>query len=96
MIRHSALFLLKHPTGSDEEASFLGALAELQTIPGVDAFEIRRETSPKNPYSFAVSIRFAGQAAYDAYNAHELHVRFVETRWVPEVAEFLEHDTAPL
>ena len=96
MIRHSALFLLTHPTGSDEEASFLAALAGLRSIPGVEDFAISRETSPKNPYSFAVSMRFADQAAYDAYNAHELHVRFVETRWVPEVAEFLEHDTAPL
>ena len=41
-------------------------------------------------------MRFADQAAYDAYNVHPRHVAFVETRWIPEVAEFMEHDTVVL
>ncbi|MEO8530670.1 MAG: Dabb family protein, partial [Deltaproteobacteria bacterium] len=86
MIRHSALFHLKHATGSVEETSFLAALAALEAIPGVQSFEIAREVSPKNPYDYAVSMTFADQTAYDAYNTHPNHVAFVETRWIPEVA----------
>ena len=96
MIRHAALFRLRHRSGSPEEAHFLAALAALASIPGVEDFEIARETSPKNDFAHAVSMRFADQAAYDAYNDHPRHVAFVRDRWVPEVAAFMEHDTVPL
>jgi heme-degrading monooxygenase HmoA len=96
MIRHSAIFRLKHPDGSPEEVSFLAALLALKAIPGVADFHITREISPKNPFRFAVAMRFADQAAYDAYNLHPAHVAFVRDRWVPEVAEFMEHDTVAL
>ncbi len=95
-IRHAALFRLKHAPDSPEEASFLAALSGLAAIPGVEGFEIAREVSPKNPFAFAVSMRFADQAAYDAYNSHPAHVAFVQGRWLPEVAEFMEHDTVAL
>jgi Stress responsive A/B Barrel Domain len=96
MIRHAALFRLHHAEGSVAETDFLDALAELGSIPTVRAFQISRETSLKNPYHFAVSMKFADQAEYDAYNIHPLHVAFVQTRWIPEVAEFMEHDTVAL
>jgi len=96
MIRHSAIFRLKHPVGSAAETSFLKALAALEVIPGVQDFQIWRETSPKNAFAFAVSMNFADQAAYEAYNTHPAHVDFVETRWIPEVADFMEHDTIAL
>ncbi len=96
MIRHAALFRLIHGAGSAEEAAFLQALAGLRAIPGVGDFEIAREVSPKNGFDFAVSMRFAGLAEYADYNAHPAHVAFVEGRWVPEVAEFMEHDTVAL
>ncbi len=96
MIRHAAIFRLKHPDGSEAEADFLQALASLKSIPGVGEFHISREVSPKNPFRFAVSMTFADQKAYDAYNLHPDHVAFVRDRWVPEVAEFMEHDTVAL
>lgn len=96
MIRHAALFRLKHPAGSAAEADFLQALAALQSIPGVQAFEIARETSPKNDYAFAVSMHFADRATYQHYNDHPQHVAFVHDRWLPEVAAFMEHDTEAL
>ena len=40
-------------------------------------------------------MEFADQASYTAYNEHPEHVRFVEQRWLPEVADFLEIDYAP-
>lgn len=41
-------------------------------------------------------MQFADQAAYDAYNSHPVHVAFVEGRWMPEVEEFMEHNTVAL
>lgn len=96
MIRHTVVFRLKHPPGSQEEAAFLDAANGLAAIPGVGRFERLREVSPKNGFAFGLSMEFADQAAYDAYNSHPDHVAFVRDRWIPEVAEFLEVDYAPL
>ena len=96
MIRHAAIFKLKHARGSAEEKSVLAALSALRVIPGVENFEIGRETSPKNDFDYAVSMSFADQAAYDGYNNHPDHVGFVEGRWKPEVAAFMEHDTVKI
>ena len=94
-IRHTVVFALRHAAGSDEEADFLAAVEELSAIPGVEAFEVLREVSPKNGYRFGISMEFADQSAYTAYNGHPAHVAFVEQRWLPEVAAFLEVDYAP-
>ena len=96
MIRHAALFRLNDAAGSPGEASFLRALSGLASIPGVSAFEIAREVSPKNGFDFAVSMQFADQAGYDAYNRHPDHVGFVDGHWIPNVAAFMEHDTVAL
>jgi hypothetical protein len=91
-IRHTVAFTLAHPEGSTAEADFLAAAAALATIPGVEAFQILRETSPKNAYRFGISMEFAASTAYAAYNEHPDHVRFVNERWLAEVADFLEID----
>jgi hypothetical protein len=39
-------------------------------------------------------MEFADRAAYESYNAHPDHVRFVEERWDAEVLDFLEIDYA--
>ena len=96
MIRHAALFRLKESKGTAGEASFLAALSTLRAIAGVQDFRIDREISPKNPFDYAVSMIFADQAAYNGYNDHPDHVAFVQNRWIPEVAEFMEHDTVAL
>jgi hypothetical protein len=96
MIRHTVVFKLKHASGSEKEAAFLKAADVLGRIPGVDRFEKLRQVSPKNGYAFGFSMEFANKAAYDGYNAHPDHVAFVRDRWVPEVADFMEIDYAPL
>lgn len=93
-IRHMAVFTLIHPTGSAGEEGFLEAIRELAGIPGVEKFECVREISPKNTYQFAVSMEFAGNKEYEAYNVHPAHVSFVENRWKKEVKEFIEIDFA--
>lgn len=96
MIRHTVVFTLKHAHGSLQEKSFLRDAKVLETIPGVTKFEQLRQVSKKNDYAFGFSMEFADQAAYDAYNAHPTHVKFVEERWKREVAKFLEIDYQPL
>ena len=91
-VRHTVVFTLSHPQGSAAEADFLAAAARLSAIPGVEQFEILRESSPKNDYRFGISMEFAGRAAYEAYNVHPDHVAFVQGRWIPEVSDFLEID----
>jgi heme-degrading monooxygenase HmoA len=91
-IRHTVVFRLSHPEGSPAEAAFLAAAQGLSAIAGVEAFEILRETSPKNDYRFGISMEFADDAAYQAYNEHPEHVAFVQECWLPEVSEFLEID----
>jgi hypothetical protein len=95
-IRHSVAFRLKHPEGSPEEADFLAANQALVSIPGVEAFELMREVSPKNDFRFYLSMEFADRAAYDAYSAHPDHVSFVSDRWDNEVADFMEIDSEAL
>jgi hypothetical protein len=93
-IRHTVAFTLAHPAGSGEESDFLQAAEQLATIPGVEAFELLAEVSPKNDYRFGISMEFADQAAYERYNEHPDHVRFVQERWLVEVTDFLEIDYA--
>jgi heme-degrading monooxygenase HmoA len=95
-IRHTVSFTLRHPSGSDAERDFLAAAGKLSEIPGVESFDILAEVSPKNEFRFGISMEFADAAAYEAYNQHPDHVRFVEERWLSEVEDFLEIDYAAL
>jgi Stress responsive A/B Barrel Domain len=51
-----------------------------------------REVSPKNDFRFGISMEFANRGAYEQYNEHPDHVRFVQERWLAEVDDFLEID----
>jgi hypothetical protein len=93
-VRHTVAFTLVHEDGSAEERDFLEAAENLATIPGVEAFELLAEVSPKNGYSFGISMEFADRSAYDRYNEHPDHIRFVQQRWLAEVSDFLELDYA--
>jgi Stress responsive A/B Barrel Domain len=95
-IRHSVVFRLTHPERSQAEADFLAAITALAAIDGVEEFELMREVSPNNGYGFGLTMEFADQPAYEAYNAHPDHVGFVSSRWTSEVADFLEIDTVAL
>ena len=81
-----------HGGGSASERDFLEAAERLATIPGVEAFELLAEVSPKNGYRYGISMEFADRSAYERYNEHPDHVRFVQERWLCEVSDFLELD----
>ena len=92
-IRHQVVFTLKHAAGSEPEADFFAAILALEAIPGVEAFELMREVSPKNAFAYALTMEFADRAAYEAYNEHPEHAGFVANRWDAEVTDFLEIDS---
>ena len=95
MIRHTVVFKLKHPAGSQPELEFLRSAQKLLEIPKVRNFECLRQISEKNGYDFGLSMEFESSDEYEFYNTHPLHVEFVQTRWIPEVTEFMEIDFEP-
>ncbi|MBK8094332.1 MAG: Dabb family protein [Verrucomicrobiaceae bacterium] len=95
MIRHTVVFRLKHAPGSDAERDFLHAACLLAAIPGVQRFECLRQVSPKNAFTFGLSMEFADAAAYSGYSDHPEHTAFVQQRWLPEVEDFMEIDYVP-
>ena len=93
MIRHTVVFRLRHDAGSAAEADFLASAREqLTPIPGVERFEVLRQTGSQSNYRHSLSMEFADEATYSAYNDHPAHQGFVQGRWIPEVEEFLELD----
>ena len=95
MIRHTVVFKLKHPAGSQPELDFLRSAQKLLEIPTVKNFECLRQISEKNGYDFGLSMEFESSDDYETYNMHPFHVEFVQTRWIPEVADFMEIDYKP-
>jgi hypothetical protein len=97
MIRHTVVFNLKHATGSLQEKAFLRDVkAAFEDIPGVENFEVLRQTHGKTDYRFALTMAFADQAAYEGFNKHPRHAKFLKDRWDREVSRFLEVDYEPL
>jgi hypothetical protein len=96
MIRHTVVFKLKHSAGSQAELDFLEAAQILATIPTVKKFERLKQVSKKNNYDFGFSMEFSSHQDYQIYNDHPDHVHFVQTRWIPEVSEFMEIDYEPV
>jgi len=96
MIRHTVAFRLKHAPGSPAERDFLAAAQALVSIPGVEKFELLRQVGRKCTYTFGLSMEFADAEGYAHYNDHPAHVRFVQERWLAEVADFLELDYTPM
>lgn len=95
MIRHMVVFRLYSMEGPIEETAFFAAAQDLSGIPGVHSFRIHREVSTKNQFDYGLTMEFADQGAYDAYNSHPRHAAFVAEVWVRDVAEFLEIDLVP-
>jgi hypothetical protein len=95
LIRHTVVFKLIHPKDSPEEKVFLDAIRKLSTIPGVQKFELMKQTSKKNNYDYGLSMEFKSAKEYEGYNQHPEHISFVQTFWVKEVSDFLEIDYEP-
>lgn len=92
-IQHTVQFNLKWDAESPETEKFLqDGKRILSALPTVKNFEALRQVSTKNNYRFYFTMVFENQEAYDAYNNHPDHVKFVKERWETEVTDFLEGD----
>ena len=96
MVRHSVIFKLKHPADSPDGQAFFIAAYKLANIPGVQAFEILKQTSKKNKFEYGISMEFASNELYEQYSNHPDHIKFVQEYWLKEVEDFLEIDYEPL
>lgn len=92
-IMHTVIFDLKHPADSAEAGKFLDDGRRILTgVPGVRDFQVYRQCSPKNDFSYGFLMKFDNRAAFDAYTADPVHGRFVKERWETEVTRFQESD----
>ena len=91
-IHHAVYFVLRYAEGSEEERIFFSRADALGSIPGVQSFRRVREVSSNNPFHFGLMMQFESEAAYEAYNEHPDHMRFVEEVWIPGVSDFQEID----
>ena len=92
MIRHSVILTLKSSLSPEDKTQYFDAVNELKQIPGVQKFEVLKQTSAKNPFEFGISMEFESQEAYDLYTNHSLHSAFVEKYWAACVEDYLEID----
>ena len=92
MIRHSVILTLKSSLSPEDKMQYFAAVDELKQIPGVQKFEVLKQTSNKNPFQYGISMEFESPKAYDLYTNHSLHVAFVEKYWAACVEDFLEID----
>ncbi|MGF9696370.1 Dabb family protein [Paenibacillus sp. MABNR03] len=92
-ITHMVTFTLYDGKDTPGAEAFLKESANtLALIPGVENFQVLRQVSSKNEFDYSFSMVFANQAAYDAYNDHPVHRKYVEERWEKEVSRFQEID----
>lgn len=96
MILHTVAFNLKHPEGSVEEKAFLEGLHVFADIPGVQDYKVNRQVSSKGPFAFQISMVFDTQEELEAYDAHQIHVDFVNDRWIPEAIDWQTLDLVEL
>lgn len=92
MIRHTVVFKLNWEKNSPQEREFLKGAASLSSIPGVRNFESLRQISLKNDFDYGLSMEFESQKAYEEYNQHPDHTKFVQDYWIKGVEKFLEID----
>jgi len=92
MIRHSVILTLKSSLSPADKLQYFAAVDELKQIPGVQKFEVLKQTSSKNPFQYGISMEFESQEDYDLYTNHSLHSAFVEKYWAACVEDFLEID----
>lgn len=92
MICHSVVFTMNVPKGSSEEKVFMDEVKKLASIPGVKNFECLPQISKTNDFDYGISMEFDTLIAYERYNEHPDHIRFIENFWKSHVGDFLELD----
>ncbi len=85
MLTHTVFFWLRPDLTADERAAFEAGVRTLLDIPGASRALIGKPAAtPKrevidDTYDYALELDFASLADQDVYQAHPVHVTFVET-----------------
>ncbi|MEO6570262.1 MAG: Dabb family protein [Ilumatobacteraceae bacterium] len=89
MIQHTVAFRFHDDA---DTAAFWLRVDDLASIVGVEQFTVMRQVGRKNDFTDALSMHFASDSEYVAYNSHPVHTTFVDDVWKPSVADFIELD----
>jgi Stress responsive A/B Barrel Domain len=97
MFSHVVIFWTKpeDPRAADELVA--GANKFLKPIPGIVSFHVGKMAASPRPvvdqsYQVALNVIFTGKKAQDDYQAHPLHVEFVEKVFKPNCARVVVYD----
>ena len=80
---HHVFFWLKEPNNEAHRKQFLGAIAKMKKIPTIQRCVIGKPAgTPRevvdNSWTFDWYVTFAGRDAWQVYNDHEIHKKFIE------------------
>ncbi len=89
MIQHTVAFRFDDDV---DAVAFWARVDDLASIVGVEQFTVMRQVGRKNDFTDALSMHFASESEYAAYNSHPVHTAFVADVWKPSVADFIELD----
>lgn len=93
MMIHMVTFTLHAGKDNEQAEAFLKDSRQLLIeIPGVENFKVLRQVSVKNDHDYGFSMEFADRAAFEAYNVHPIHARYVAEVWESQVSSFQETD----
>ena len=89
-IIHSVIFSLKKEI---DPLDFLKRSKKLlESITITEKFMVFKQASKKNKFNFGFYMEFKNQKAYEEYNNHPEHLKYVKNIWLNEVEDFLEID----
>jgi hypothetical protein len=97
MFSHIVIFWANPGKPQAADALLAGAKQYLQPIPGALHFHVGKMARSHRPvvdqsYAVALNLVFPDKAAQDAYQAHPLHLEFVEQVLRPHCAKVLVYD----
>ncbi|MCX7006758.1 MAG: Dabb family protein [Kiritimatiellaeota bacterium] len=99
MFSHVVIFWTKPDVPGAVDKLLAGAQKYLSAVPGALSFHVGKMVPSHRPvveqsYQVALNILFADKAAQDAYQAHPLHLEFVEKAFKPNCAKCVVFDFA--
>jgi len=99
MFSHVVIFWTKPDVLGAADKLLAGAQKYLSAVPGARSFHVGKMTPSHRPvveqsYQVALNIIFDDKAAQDAYQAHPLHLEFVEKAFKPNCAKCVVFDFA--
>jgi hypothetical protein len=97
MFSHVVIFWTNPNQPKAAEELLAGAEKYLKPIPGILSFHVGRMASSHRPvvdqsYQVALNVQFATKQVQDDYQAHPLHLEFVEKVFKPNCAKVVVYD----